>query len=483
MPIPEALFRTLVQFAPDAFIVTDRDGVIVFVNAQAERLFGYDRDELISSHIERLVPERFRERHEHDRLRYMSAPQARPMGIGLQLTARRRDGSEVPVEISLSPVYSDEDRYVAATVRDVSERRVMEDALRASEERYRLLAHNAEDVVYRISLEGSAPTFEYVSPSVERLTGHRPGEFLADPGLLRTITHPDDREILDRWLRNPGTFEGELLFRVVLPDGSVRWHDQRFTPIVDPEGRLVAVEGIGRDVTAQRQLEDERRLLLAETEIERERERIAADLHDGVMQTMYSVGLQLSSMVRRNPDLPEESRAGLTEAISSLNDAISDIRRYVMDLRPADFTGDIVESLDALARLFETTSGISVTLESMTTPPRLDETAGVELFLLVREALSNVRRHADASHVRITMGEQGQRFSLSVEDNGGGFDLAALRRDSQFGLRNMDTRARLMGGTLAIESAPGQGTVVRFELPLARGAVREGTPSEGVTAD
>lgn len=468
MSLPEALFRALVQFAPDAFLVTDRGGIIIFANVQAETLFGYDREELIGSGIERLVPERYRETHRHDRAKYNEAPQARPMGIGLQLTARRRDGSEVPVEISLAPIYSDEDRYVAATVRDVSERRAMEDALRASEERYRLLAHNAEDVVYRISLDAWPPPFEYISPSVAKLTGHRAEEFIADPQLLFETTHVDDRPLLERWLRSPGTFEGELILRAVKPDGTVLWHEQRFTPIEDEAGEVIAVEGIARDITEQRELEDERRLLLAESEIERERERIAADLHDGVMQTMYSVGLQLSSILRRVPDLPEETRAGLNEAVSSLNDAMSDIRRYVMDLRPADFTGDLTESLASLARLFESTSGITATLRVGEDIPILDESTSVEMFLLVREALSNVRRHAQATEVALTLARQDGALTMTIADNGVGFDAASQRRDSQFGLRNMDTRARLMGGTFDLRSTPGDGTTVCVTLPLAR---------------
>jgi len=91
LTIPEALFRTLIQFAPDAFLVTDSAGRIVFANAQAERIFGYERKELVGSHIERLVPDQLRGTHEAHRARYIASPQARPMGIGLQLTARRRE--------------------------------------------------------------------------------------------------------------------------------------------------------------------------------------------------------------------------------------------------------------------------------------------------------------------------------------------------------------------------------------------------------
>lgn len=466
MALPDSLFQTLVHFAPDAFLVTDERGSIVFANAEAERLFGYDCEELVGAPIEVLVPERLRTVHVSHRGEYGEDPHARPMASGLALVARRRDGSELPVEISLSPAHTEDGMYVIATIRDVTERRQIEAALRTSEERYRLLAENAEDVVYRISLASWPPTFEYVSPSVEALTGYPAARFMEDPALLAEVTHPDDRNLLEQWLRNPGAVASPLVLRAVRPDGSVVWYEQRFH--ATGTGDASVIEGIARDVTVQRRLEEERRLLLAESEIDRERERIAADLHDGVMQTMYSVGLQLSSLVRRVPNLPDESRTGLQEAISALDAAIRDIRGYVMDLRPADFSGDLGESLEGLLRLFETTSGLRVTFERTSGLPIVDEAVAVELFLLVREALSNVRRHARAASVRVTLSADAEALHLLIEDDGAGFDPTSQRRDEQFGLRNMETRARLIGGDLTLDSHPGGGTRIDVRVPMGR---------------
>lgn len=471
MPLPASLFRTLVHFAPDAFLVVDTRGEIVFANAQSERLFGYEREELVGAQVDVLVPMHLRDEHVDHRAGYWTNPHSRPMGIGLSLHARRRDGSELPVEISLSPVYTEEEMYVVATVRDVTERRRMEEALRASEERYRLLAENAEDVVYRISLEASPPAFEYVSPSVKALTGRPASAFMEDPHLLAEITHPDDRALLERWLRDPDDVDGGLILRAVRTDDSVVWYEQRFRTLRGNDGRLIAVEGIARDVTTQRRLEEERRWLLAETEIDRERERIAADLHDGVMQTMYSVGLQLSSLMRRVTELPAESREGLQEAITALDTAIRDIRGYVMDLRPADFTGGLQGSLEALLRLFRTTSNLEVTFDEDGATPPIDEAVAVELFLLTREALSNIRRHAAASVVNVALTADDDALRLRIVDNGVGFEPERQRRDEQFGLRNMESRARFVGGEMTIESAPGRGTCLTVEVPIDRLAV------------
>src|SRR5581483_3254384 len=129
-------FRDLLEAAPDGILEVERDGTIVLLNAAAERMFGYPREELLGQLIEVLVPESLRPRHQAHRDHYSEHPVTRPMGIGLELFATRKDGSEFPVEISLSPIRSSQGSRVIAIVRDMTTRKQAEAKINAMHQEF-----------------------------------------------------------------------------------------------------------------------------------------------------------------------------------------------------------------------------------------------------------------------------------------------------------------------------------------------------------
>ncbi|OGL16225.1 MAG: hypothetical protein A3F92_16885 [Candidatus Rokubacteria bacterium RIFCSPLOWO2_12_FULL_71_22] len=197
-----------------------------------------------------------------------------------------------------------------------------------------------------------------------------------------------------------------------------------------------------------------------------ERERIAADLHDGIIQSIYAAGLGLEECLRLADEAPAEMKRRLDELIDALNVVIRDVRNYVVGLRPERLQDrDISQALAELARGLSLNGLLDLDLElepgiqDLLTPPQT-----AELYHICREALTNVIKHARASRVVLSAARDGDALRVTVEDDGVGFEVPARRQTGQ-GLHNMADRARRLGGDLAVESARGRGTRITVAIP------------------
>jgi len=199
-----------------------------------------------------------------------------------------------------------------------------------------------------------------------------------------------------------------------------------------------------------------------------ERERIGMDLHDGIIQSLYSIGLTLDYVKAILDEDKEESLEKLNLAVDGINNAISDIRSYVSDLRPRKMveTKTFPENLELLLQEFETNANIIGSLDDQTREPlQIPYQNAVTLFHITQEALSNIARHADATRAEVQLWKEDGKVFLQVDDDGKGFNLDQTEANLGHGLSNMQRRTRKVGGDLTINSAPLQGTTVRAWVP------------------
>jgi signal transduction histidine kinase len=200
--------------------------------------------------------------------------------------------------------------------------------------------------------------------------------------------------------------------------------------------------------------------------LSRERDRIGMELHDGVIQSVYAVGMKLEILRGQFP-MSQEQETQYYSIIEDLNQIIEDIRLYIRDLRTArDEQATFKQRLENLARHFRDFAHVEVGMEVPTKLRTLNDRQRHSLTQIVREALSNVARHAQATRVDIKVRESENRLILTVHDNGRGFDAAFTAAPDSFGLRNMQQRATRLGGTFAVETPPEGGTLITVMVPF-----------------
>jgi PAS domain S-box-containing protein len=441
----EGLFRG----APDPYVVTDESGVIRELNAAAERLFGRARTHLIGKPLLPLVApadiDRYLARLSALRDRGRSADD-HPLRFGA--------GAGFDAEVTAIAHRSEQSVEIRWMLRDVTERRRADRALRASEARTRAALETAFDGVLGTDAAGVIVS---TNAALRRMFGYRPGELEGRAVDVLGLTPEELAAISETSVSDAeGVRSDGSHFPIQISASSAR------------AGGDAALMSSVRDLSVQRGLESQLRAATAAAAMaeERERQRLAADLHDDVGQLLSLARIKLGMLRGASGDAAERLRE---EAADLMMRAHQHTESLTFQLSPPILRDmGLASAAEWLAEDIGRTYGLNVHVEHDGEPP-LDEATRVTAYRALRELLINIARHAKTKSAMVTMSRNGSDLSIAVEDRGVGFDCGAKLG---FGLLTVRERIGALGGRFVIESEVGGGTsasmVVRMSVPPPR---------------
>ena len=374
-----------------------------------------------------------------------------------------------------------EDLRVIGVVVEITERKRVEESLRLNEERLRL----AQDVA-------GMGTFDVELPSGQRTWSPRMFELfglaLDSPppraeDVLRMV-HPDDRSMVTEKFALFGSGKHiHIQYRIIRPNGSVRWVESSGTAIFDDAGLPIRYLGVFYDITERKQAEDklrrsqdQLRALAArlQTATERERLRIARELHDQLGQALTGMKMDLDWIVRKHGAGGDVWVPMVQDSMKVIDSTIALVRRLSTELRP-----ELLDSLGLRAAIqwdaeqFQRRTGIVCAVRIPEDSSVLSGDQKIGVFRIFQEALTNIARHAQAKTVFIALKRERNDLILTIEDDGVGFSVNLLEHTQSLGVLGMRERALILGAKFRLESVPGHGTTITLRIPLEHAGITE----------
>jgi hypothetical protein len=488
-------------------VVVNHEGIIVQVNSQTEELFGYTRGELIGQKVEILVPQAQRQQHQHHRERFRQQPSVRRMGAGLDLYGRRQDGSEFPVEVSLSPVHASGGPLVLSAIRDVTDRKRAEEQLRRAydalerrtdrqlweyQSRLAQIVDSSQDAIIGGNLDGIITSW---NRGAEDIFGYTLEEAIGKP--IAMLAPPDRPHEI------PGIFE-----KIRLGEGVENFESVRVTkdgghlnvsisvsPVADAEGRIVGASAIARNITAQKRAEEQLRQAQKMEAVGRLAGGVAHDFNNILGIITGSCELLLGRLDPAASGLPyvHNIREAAERGASLTRQLLAFSRRQPLQPRLLDLN----EGLSEVSKLLRPLLGDDIQVSLLpgpesaiveADPGQLDQIV-LNLAVNSRDAMPQggkliletaVRDFDEAFAAQHPPMTAGRYVMLAVSDNGSGMDAATVSRifepffttketgkGTGLGLATVYGIVKQAGGHIWVYSEPGRGTTFRIYLPCA----------------
>jgi PAS domain S-box-containing protein len=492
---------------PDATVAVNQEGNIVQVNSQTEELFGYTREELIGQQIEMLVPERYRQRHHQHREGFTNQPKTRRMGAGLDLYGRRQDGTEFPVEISLSPVATGNGMLVLSAIRDISDRKRIEEELRRANEelnrrknrqlwdyqtRLAAIVDSSEDAIIGKNLDG---IITHWNKGAEHVYGYSAEEMVGKSiALLTPKDRPDEIPgILERIRRGESVQHYESVR--ITKDGRHLNVSISVSPIRDSEGKIVGASAIARNITAQKRAEDQLRQAQKMEAVGRLAGGVAHDFNNILGIIVACAELLRDRIDPKAGPLPyiENIRKAAERGATLTRQLLAFSRQQVVQPKVLDLNERLKETSKLLRPLMGDDVEIVILSRSPSAiveadPGQLDQIL-LNLAVNARDAMPHGGKfilETAAIQFDQAFAEQhppmtaGKYVMLAVSDNGTGMDQATLARifepffttkelgkGTGLGLATVYGIVRQSGGYIWVYSEPEHGTTFKIYLPSA----------------
>jgi len=326
--------------------------------------------------------------------------------------------------------------------------------------------------------------------AIEALTGIKRGKVIGTdeqwrpfytekrPGMADLIVDGASANKIEAYYRDKckssrlidGAYEAEDFFPALGRNG--KWLHFTASPIRDDNGEMIGAVETLEDTTERKSAEENLRYYLQEITRaqEEERKRIARELHDDTAQVLGSLSRQLDNFIRKKHGFAPSEVLFLKDLQAQLNRGVQGVHRFVQTLRPSllDDLG-LIPALRSLVKGLQESDGIGTDLKVLGGEKRFSSEVELLLFRIIQEALNNIRRHAQASEAQVVVEFAEDRIKVTISDNGRGFELSGrvddLLRSGKLGLAGMQERARLLGGTIEVQSTPGKGTTLIVEVP------------------